>query len=172
MHTNTCCGASLYFVGTQTGICINRLWQRAGWPFFCGPTQEPALATANTRKTRESFWRKNEDEWNRKVEFRTEEIPGSRRNWYRNASKYLKKIWNRVHRQRSEKRSKTHKRLKERFLIRRNRTKRANFRGNPLFQATYNNNKTEKQTMNSTYLVSVERWRLAEGKGYETDSRQ
>ena len=31
-----------------------------------------------------------------------------------------------------------HKRLKERFLIRRNRTKRANFRGNPLFQATYN----------------------------------
>ena len=34
---------------------------------------------------------------------------------------------------------KTHKRLKERFLIRRNRTKRANFRGNPLFQATYNN---------------------------------
>ena len=34
--------------------------------------------------------------------------------------------------------SKTHKRLKERFLIRRNRTKRANFRCNPLFQATYN----------------------------------
>ena len=34
---------------------------------------------------------------------------------------------------------KTHKRLKERFLIRRNRTKRANFRGKPLFQATYNN---------------------------------
>ena len=34
---------------------------------------------------------------------------------------------------------KTHERLKERFLIRRNRTKRAHFRGNPLFQATYNN---------------------------------
>ena len=34
--------------------------------------------------------------------------------------------------------SKTHKRLKERFLIRRNRTKRANFRCNHLFQATYN----------------------------------
>ena len=34
--------------------------------------------------------------------------------------------------------SKTHKRLKERFLIRRIKTKRANFRGNPLFQATYN----------------------------------
>ena len=36
-------------------------------------------------------------------------------------------------------RSKTHKRLKERFLIRRNRTKRENYRGKPLFQATYNN---------------------------------
>ena len=34
-------------------------------------------------------------------------------------------------------RSKTHKRLKERFLIRWNRTKRANFRGKPLFQARY-----------------------------------
>ena len=34
------------------------------------------------------------------------------------------------------------------------RTKRANFRGSPLFQATYNI-KTEKQTINSTYLVSV-----------------
>ena len=38
----------------------------------------------------------------------------------------------------------THKRLKERFLIRQNRTKRANFRGSPLFQATYNI-KTEKK---------------------------
>ena len=38
-----------------------------------------------------------------------------------------------------KKRSKTHKRLKERFLIRRNRTKRSNFRGSPLFQATDNN---------------------------------
>ena len=36
-----------------------------------------------------------------------------------------------------KKRSKTRKRLKERFLIRRNRTKRANFRGSPLFQDTY-----------------------------------
>ena len=33
-------------------------------------------------------------------------------------------------------RSKTHKRLKECFLIRRNGTKRANFQGSPLFQAT------------------------------------
>ena len=35
-------------------------------------------------------------------------------------------------------RSKTHKRLKERFLIRRDRTKRANIRCNHLFRATYN----------------------------------
>ena len=35
--------------------------------------------------------------------------------------------------------SKTHKRLKERFLFRRNGTKRANFRGKPLLQATYSN---------------------------------
>ena len=38
----------------------------------------------------------------------------------------------------SGERSKTHKRLKELFLIRRNRTKRANFRCNHLFRATYN----------------------------------
>ena len=39
-----------------------------------------------------------------------------------------KKIWNRVDCQRSEKkRSKTHKRLQERFLIKRNGTKRAKF---------------------------------------------
>ena len=48
------------------------------------------------------------------------------------------------------KRSKTHKKLKERFLIGRNRTKRANFWGSPLFQVTYH-----KKTINSTYLVSV-----------------
>ena len=34
--------------------------------------------------------------------------------------------------------SKTHKRLKECFSTGRNRTKRGNFQGNPLFQATYN----------------------------------
>ena len=58
-------------------------------------------------------------------------------------------------------RSKTHKRLKEHFLIGRNMTKCAHFRGSPLFQATYNI-KTEKQTINSTYLVSVRCGRLAE----------
>ena len=40
---------------------------------------------------------------------------------------------------RKKKRSKTHMRLIARFLIRRNRSKRAHFRGKPLFQATYNN---------------------------------
>ena len=44
----------------------------------------------------------------------------------------------------------THRRLKELFLIGRNRTKRANFQGSPLFQATYN-----IKTNNSTHLVSV-----------------
>ena len=55
------------------------------------------------------------------------------------------------------KRSKTHRRLKERFLIGRNRTKRANFRGSPLFQATYNikTDRKKKQTINSICLVSV-----------------
>ena len=63
-----------------------------------------------------------------------------------------------------EARSQTHKRLKERFLLGRNRTKRAHFRGSPLYQTTYNR-KTEKQTINSTYFVSVGYGRLAEGKG-------
>ena len=45
------------------------------------------------------------------------------------------------------------KRLKQRFIIGRNRTKRAHFRGSPLFQATHNR-KTEN-TINSTYLASV-----------------
>ena len=67
-----------------------------------------------------------------------------------------------------KKNSETHKRLKERFLIRRNKTKRANFRASPLFEATYKST-TEKQTINSTYLVSGGCGRLAEGKGHEND---
>ena len=46
--------------------------------------------------------------------------------------------------------------MKERFLIGRNRTKRAHFRGSSLFQATYNI-KTETQTIDSTYPVPVGR---------------
>ena len=39
-----------------------------------------------------------------------------------------------------------HKKLKKRFLIGRNRTKHAHFRGSPFFQAMYNI-KTEKQAI-------------------------
>ena len=60
-------------------------------------------------------------------------------------------------------RSKTHKRLKERFLRRRNRTKRAYFRGNPLFQATI-----QQKTIKPTYLCPLDARKLAEGKGHET----
>ena len=66
-------------------------------------------------------------------------------------------------------RSKTHQRLEERFLIGRNRTTSANFRGIPLFQARYNI-KTQKQSISSTSLVSVGCERLAEGKGHGIDS--
>ena len=76
----------------------------------------------------------------------------------------LARCWRRLESSTLSSRSKTHKRLKERFLIGGNRTKRANFRGSPLFQARYNI-KTEKQTINSAYLVSVRCGRLAEGKG-------
>ena len=48
--------------------------------------------------------------------------------------------------------SKTHERLKERFLIRRNGTKRANFRGSPLFQATYNKNNNNKNRKTSNWF--------------------
>ena len=61
-----------------------------------------------------------------------------------------------------------YKRSEERPLIGRNRTKSANHRGSPLFQATYNVKK-EKHTVDSAYLVSVRCGRLAEGKGHETD---
>ena len=58
-------------------------------------------------------------------------------------------------------RSKIHKRLKERFLIGRNRTTLAHFRGSPLF---FKLRTTTKQTINSTYLVSVGCGKLAERK--------
>ena len=44
----------LYSANTQHGNL-----HPAGWPIlFCGPTQEAVLATANTGKTRERFWKK------------------------------------------------------------------------------------------------------------------
>ena len=50
----TCFWAYLYSVGTQHGN-LKSAW----WPIlFCSPTQEPVLATANTGKNRERFWKK------------------------------------------------------------------------------------------------------------------
>ena len=43
---------------------------------FCGPTQEPVLAAANTGKTQERF-EKNAGEWTGRVEISKEDIPGS-----------------------------------------------------------------------------------------------
>ena len=76
-----------------------------------------------------------------------------------------KKIWYRVDCQHSEKRSKTHKRLKRTFF---NWTKQANFQGSPLFQAAYNI-KTEKQTSYSLSSCQLDAGRLAEGKGHVID---
>ena len=46
--------AYLYSAGTQHGNL-----HPAGSPIlFCGPTQEPGLAAANTGKTWERFWKK------------------------------------------------------------------------------------------------------------------
>ena len=50
--------------------------------------------------------------------------------------------------------SKTQKRLKERFLTRWNRTKRANFQGSPHFQAT-NNIKTKNKQLIQLILCQL-----------------
>ena len=66
--------------------------------------------------------------------------------------------------------AKTHKRLKERFLIRRNRTKHAHFRCNHLFRATYNKrHKNQIKRCGQAQLVYIKdincniytRWRWA-----------
>ena len=49
---------------------------------FCGPTQEPVLATANTGKTRERFWGKNAGEWTGRIAISKKEILGSRRSMH------------------------------------------------------------------------------------------
>ena len=83
--------------------------------------------------------------------------------------------------------SKTHKRLKERFLIRRNRTKRANFRCNYLFRSTYNTTENSQTNLSLSVrcqeaggrkrardcldekrtLCPLGARKLAEGKGHE-----
>ena len=66
--------AYLYSAGTQHGNL-----HPAGWPIlFCGPTQEPVLATADTGKKSEVVLEKNADEWTGRVEISKEEIPGSK----------------------------------------------------------------------------------------------
>ena len=53
-NNTTCFGAYLYSASTQHG----NLYPTGRPILFCGPTQESVLATANTRKTRERFWKK------------------------------------------------------------------------------------------------------------------
>ena len=61
----------------STGICIQQ-----GDLFFCGPTQDPVLATANTGKKIGRGFGKNAGEWTGRVEISKEEIPGSKRSMY------------------------------------------------------------------------------------------
>ena len=56
---------------------------------FCGPTQEPVLAAANTGKIWERFG-KNADELTRRVEVSNEEIPGSKRRRHDNILTYAR----------------------------------------------------------------------------------
>ena len=76
-------------------------------------------------------------------------------------------------------RKKTHKIhmiLKERFLIGRKRTKRANFRGSPVFRATYNIKTEKTNTINSTYLdvyqLNVGGWRKETGEKEDRQERK
>ena len=56
---------------------------------FCGPAQEPVLATANTGKNRERL-RKNTSEWTGRVEISEKEIPGSKRSMHGNILTYFR----------------------------------------------------------------------------------
>ena len=68
-NNNTRIGAYLYFAGTQHGNL-----HPARWPIlFCGSTQEPVLATANTRKIRERL-RENAGEWTGRAEIRKKSL--------------------------------------------------------------------------------------------------
>ena len=62
-----------------------------------------------------------------------------------------------------KRRSKTHTRLKDRFLMRRNRTKCANFQGKSLFQAMYNNTMENSQTNLSFVRLMPGSWREEKG---------
>ena len=67
-NNNTCFGACLFLRALKTGTCNCCLQWWTGWPvLFCGPTQEPVIATANTGKARERFW-KNAGKWTGSIE--------------------------------------------------------------------------------------------------------
>ena len=57
----------------NTGTCI----RQGDTILFCGPTQEPVLATANTGEIRRGFG-KNAGEWTGRVKISKEEILGSK----------------------------------------------------------------------------------------------
>ena len=66
--------------------------------------------------------------------------------------------------QRSEKRSKTHKRLKQLFLIGRNRTECAIFWGSSLFQAMYHTEKKKKKRKRNNSTCVSWMWEAGERK--------
>ena len=57
--------AYLYRLGTQHG----NLHPAGCSALFCGPTQEPVLATANAGKNREVFGEGNAGEWTGRLEY-------------------------------------------------------------------------------------------------------
>ena len=62
-NNNTCFGTYSYSAGTQHGNLHQLpLMMRRMTYFFCGPTEGPVFATANTGKTQERLW-KNAGEW-------------------------------------------------------------------------------------------------------------
>ena len=71
---NTCFRASIYSLGIQDGnLHQTSVTTSRVTCFISGPTQEPALATANTGNIGEMF-RKNEGEWTGKVEISSMKI--------------------------------------------------------------------------------------------------
>ena len=77
--------AYLHSAGTQHGNLHS-----ARWPIlFCGPTQEPVLAAANTGKEKlEEVLKKNAGEWTGRVEISKEEIHGGKRSMHANILTY------------------------------------------------------------------------------------
>ena len=70
--------AYLYSAGTQHG----NLHPAGGPTLFCGPTQELALATANTGKKIGRGFGINAGEWTGMAEISKKEIPGGKRSMY------------------------------------------------------------------------------------------